>query len=120
MKNARIQPLIVLTCMFAALVGGLFLVRTKPPTPVQIQPIPVETSAVSEITTADIPEIININTATAAQFQTLTGIGPTLAERIIDYRDKNGAFHSIGELMMVPGIGEKKLEPIWDLLTTGG
>ena len=120
MKIARIQPLIVLTSVFVVVVGVLFLTRRMSPTPVQVQSIPIETSAALEITTADISEIVNINTATAAQLQTLPGIGPALAERIIDYRDKNGAFHSIGELMMVPGIGEKKLESIWDLLTTGG
>ena len=120
MKIARIQPLVVLTCIFVALVSGLFLTKMKSPTPVQIQSIPIEPLSASEITATDISEIININTATAAQLQTLPGIGPTLAERIIDYRDKNGTFHSIGELMMVPGIGEKKLESIWDLLTTGG
>ena len=120
MKNARIQPLIPLTCIFIIFVGGLFLMRIKSPTPVQIQSIPIETSAATERTTTDGSERVNINTATASQLQMLPGIGPTLAERIVAYRDKNGVFHSIGELMMVPGIGEKKLESIWDLLTTGG
>ena len=120
MKIARMQPLIILTCIFVAFVTCLFLKRTQPPDPVQIQPISAETFSAPEGTTAVIAEIVNINTATAAQLQTLPGIGPTLAERIISYRNIKGAFHSVGELMMVPGIGEKKLESIWDLLTTGG
>ena len=120
MKNARIQPLIILTCIFVAFVVGLFLTRMKSNVPVEIQSIPIATSLASESTITDISKIVNINNATAEQLQALPRIGPTLAERIIAYRDANGSFHSIGELMLVPGIGEKKLESIWDLLTTGG
>lgn len=64
--------------------------------------------------------IVDINTATSEQLQTLPGIGPVLAQRIIDYRNEYGTFDSIGELINVSGIGEKKLEAIWDLVTTGG
>jgi len=53
---------------------------------------------------------VNINTATSRELERLDGIGPVLAQRIVDYREANGSFHSLEELMDVPGIGPKKLE----------
>lgn len=50
---------------------------------------------------------LNINTATAAQLETLPGIGPAVAARILEYRQKNGNFKKVEELMNVKGIGEK-------------
>ncbi len=50
---------------------------------------------------------VNLNTATMAQLQELPGIGARTAERIIEYRQKNGGFKKIEELMNVKGIGEK-------------
>ena len=59
---------------------------------------------------------LDINTANAQQFQELPGIGPSLAERIIKYRQENGEFSSVDELLNVSGIGEKKLEGIRELV----
>lgn len=58
---------------------------------------------------------INLNTATVAQLQELPGIGARTAERIVEYREKNGGFKKIEELMNVKGIGEKsflKIKPL--------
>lgn len=58
--------------------------------------------------------IVNLNTATVAELETLPGIGVKVAERIVDYRQKKGPFKKIEELMNVQGIGEKsflKLRP---------
>ena len=57
-------------------------------------------------------KIININTADLKTLQTLKGIGPTYAKRIIEYRQTNNGFDSIDELVNVKGIGEKRLENI--------
>ena len=57
---------------------------------------------------------ININTASSEELQTLTGIGPVKAQAIIDYRNENGFFRSIDELLEVSGIGPKTLEKIRD------
>ena len=52
---------------------------------------------------------ININTASSEQLQTLSGIGPSMAARIIQYREENGKFATIDDLTNVSGIGEKTL-----------
>lgn len=52
---------------------------------------------------------IHLNTATAAQLEELPGIGPVLASRIVDHRDRNGPFAEIEDLLDVAGIGEAKL-----------
>jgi competence protein ComEA len=59
---------------------------------------------------ADSPAVINLNTATAEQLDTLPGVGPATAESILAYRKENGGFKSIDELLAVRGIGPKKLE----------
>lgn len=58
---------------------------------------------------------INLNTATQADLESLPGVGPRMAERILEYRQKNGGFKKVEELMNVKGIGEKaflKLKPL--------
>lgn len=60
--------------------------------------------------------LVNINTASAAELQTLSGIGPSMAQAIIDERTQNGAFASVDDLMRVSGIGEKKLAKIKDCI----
>ena len=61
--------------------------------------------------------LINLNTATIAELDTLPRIGPALAQRILDYRDANGGFSSIEELGDVPGIGEATLDGLRDRVT---
>ena len=78
----------------------------------------IRTLTASEDPDADM--LININTADAALLSTLPGIGSTLAQRIVEYRDANGPFRSVAGLLAVAGIGEGKLEAILDLITTGG
>lgn len=63
---------------------------------------------------------ININTADLQTLQLLPKIGPKLAQAIIDYREKNGPFHSIGEITNVDGIGAGIFALIKDHITIGG
>jgi competence ComEA-like helix-hairpin-helix protein len=60
---------------------------------------------------------ININTASAAELDLLEGIGPVKAQAIIDYRNEHGFFHTVDELLNVPGIGNQTLEAIRDQVT---
>ena len=71
------------------------------------------TSAPKATASAESP--VNLNTATPAQLETLPGIGPATAHRIVEYRQKNGGFKKIEDLMNVRGVGEKsflKLKPL--------
>jgi len=72
---------------------------------------PVEQSLALDSRTAQ-PEIIDINAASADLLETLPGIGPVLAGRIIESRSSRGGFQSVDELIEVSGIGSKKLEAI--------
>ena len=63
---------------------------------------------------------VNINSATAQQLEALPGVGPKLAARIVEYRQKAGGFKSAQELMNVKGIGEKNFEKIQPHVMTSG
>lgn len=59
---------------------------------------------------------LRLNRATASELEALPGVGPVLAERIVSFRDENGPFETIEDLLEVPGIGEAKLASFRDLL----
>jgi competence protein ComEA len=60
---------------------------------------------------------VNLNTASAEQLATIPGVGPKMAERIVDYRQKNGGFKKVEDLMNVSGVGEKSFLKIKPLIT---
>ena len=62
---------------------------------------------------------VNVNTATAEQFEALPGIGAKMAARIVEYRQKNGQFKKVEELMNVKGIGEQSFLKLKPYLTIG-
>lgn len=62
------------------------------------------------------PGKVNLNTATLAQLDTLPGVGPVLAQRIIDYRASHGGFREVSELRQVDGIGEETYTRLKDLV----
>ena len=141
MKKQKIPILVLITCIFAAFVFGFFAGRNLNRTPVQIRtisPAPETTAAAIEENPFEsaAPETesesrenagsgdsvsfpININTATSAQLENLPGIGPVIAQRIVDYRNAYGPYTSPGHLINVSGIGEKRLAAIWDYITIG-
>jgi len=120
MKKPGLGILAAVTFIFAAFVLGFFAGRNLNRTPVQIQTLPTVTTAAEETASPTEAGPIDINTADALCLATLPGIGEVIAQRIIDYREKHGPFQSVGELTKVEGIGQKKLEGLWDLVTTGG
>jgi competence protein ComEA len=65
-------------------------------------------------------QAVNINTAAAAQLEALPGIGPSMAQRIVAHREKNGPFKKLEDLMNIQGIGEKSFLKLRPLLTVGG
>jgi competence protein ComEA len=77
------------------------------------------TPAVAQERPATAP-LVNINTATAAALESLPGIGPATAKRILEYREKSGPFKKIEDLMNVRGIGEKAFLRLRPLVTIGG
>jgi competence protein ComEA len=62
-------------------------------------------------------EKVNLNTATVEELSTLKGVGPSIAQRIIDYREKYGPFETIEDLMKVKGIGSKTFDANKDIIT---
>ena len=77
------------------------------------------TTAKSAKTTATPAAPVNINTATQAQLETLPGIGAKAAQRIIEFRQKNGGFKKPEDLMNVKGVGEKSFLKLKPLITIG-
>ena len=64
-------------------------------------------------------DVVDLNSATAVQLETLPGVGPRTAERIIEYRRDNGSFEKIEDLMNVRGIGERSFLRLRPLVTVG-
>ena len=62
---------------------------------------------------------VNLNSASQAQLEALPGIGAAAAKRIIEYRDKNGKFTKVEQLMNVKGIGEKSFLKLKPMITVG-
>ena len=93
---------LALVCLMVTVIAGAAAAAP------QDRPAPVKAAA-----PAGAP--LNINSATVAQLEKLPGVGAATAQRIVEYREKNGAFKKVEELMNVRGIGEKsflKLKPL--------
>jgi competence protein ComEA len=141
------QSLLLKLGMFAATVGVVFWIGWTLPTPsdrahdlaansfdgskteivsgggvvTTVSPSPVS-PLTDQRSTAAAPKrshqgLLDLNRATEQDFDTLPGVGPKLAERIMEYRQSVGVFHSLDELRAVKGIGKKKFERIRSLVT---
>jgi competence protein ComEA len=76
-------------------------------------------SAQSSAASKAAPAVVNLNTASASQIEALPGVGASTAKRIIEYREKNGGFKKVEELMNVKGIGEKSFLKLKSMVTVG-
>jgi comEA protein len=108
----------ILFFLVAALLAGsiVSLIRQRFSKPLPeisvISPEPSEEIAQADsfslnVEPKDSPERVDINTATCEQLQSLPGIGPQMARRIVEFRDLHGAFSSVQEITAVRGIGQK-------------
>lgn len=108
--------LAVLTLAFLA--AAVFMTFGSAGTKTADYTVTTERTADGEI--APVRTLVDINTATAEELETLTGIGPALAKEIVAYREAHGDFTSAEELLNVKGIGNAKLEGLRGEITIGG
>lgn len=106
---------------FACFLLGTFLGRN-----LHRETIVIETSETTALTqptateperTLPVADRLNINSASVLELAQLPGIGQTIAQRIVDYREANGSFRSVEELTDVEGIGAKRMDELRDLVT---
>ena len=114
MKNQGVWLLLIVMIIFASILIGFFLGRNTGRAEIQISKLPQPTAASG---TTQQTDKININTADVETLQKLPGIGPALAQRIVDFRETNGPFQTVTQLTSVSGIGVEKLNQILDYIT---
>lgn len=110
--------LLALTLAFLCVLG-YFAYRDRAGGAADTYTISVERGAPAEELMPEEKKPIDINAATAAELEELMGIGPVLAQAIVDYRAEHGPFASVEELLEVSGIGEAKLDRIRNDVTIG-
>ena len=120
MKKAK-WALLAVTAGFICVLMGMFVGRNAKGAYYLFPELPQ--NSIAEETTAHSTSgekgKLNINTATAQELTMLPGLGEVLAQRIVDYRDTNGPYSSIDDLLNVEDIGPVRLEKIYDYITIG-
>ena len=121
--KGRAEKIIIAVALVALAVVIGYAARSKSYKPVEYDIADTKSGRIAEtvslqneLFTDSVPPQgkININTASASQLQRLEGIGETKAKAIIDYREKNGDFQTVEDIMKVSGIGEKTFQKIKD------
>ena len=137
MKERKVEVILLAICaLFVCFTLGFFVGRNTGGHEISVQTerqpeAPTEEVVVRETAPTELPEVteepevpaapqeptvLNLNTATVEELTTLPGIGPVLAQRIVDFRTANGPFASVEQLTDVEGVGEKKLDAIREYL----
>ena len=121
-RAALIGRRFLLLGAFGALIAALATSWLGPsearadPAPVVDRPTPLAPAA-SERKASGPTGVLNLNTATGSELETLPGIGPAKAERILAFRAKNGPFKRVFDLRRVKGFGKKTVDRLTPLLT---
>lgn len=134
MKKSGSWGFVVIVALFAGFLAGILVGRSIQADRVEISPLlqqaeatvsekdaSISAGSITQESPAQIGTVpvnmVNINTASLEELDKLPGIGPSIAQQIIDYRTEHGAFNNIYELINISGIGEKKLAAILDYIT---
>ncbi len=134
MKKSGSWGFVVIVALFAGFLVGILAGRSIQADRVEISPLlqqaeatisekdaSISAGSITQESPAQIGTVpvnmVNINTASLEELDKLPGIGPSIAQQIIDYRTEHGAFNNIYELINISGIGEKKLAAILDYIT---
>ena len=88
--------------------------------PIVLTVLAIATTALAADPAASAQGVVNINTASVQELQLLPRIGPALSQRIVDFREANGPFKSVDEMVAVKGIGERSLELLKPYVTVEG
>ena len=113
-----VQPLLIILLCGITFVIGILIGRNCHDECIVISQNDVNNITISSEKVED-PRL-DINTASIAQFMELPGIGEVIAQQIVDYREENGKFRVLEDLLLVDGIGEKKLQAIEEFVMVGG
>ena len=121
MNRRERAVLLLVTAAFLIGIGISSYKRAGPRHQAALNPIAVvqDTSAGYLPDSVGVLPPVDLNQATSRQLDGLPGIGRVLAGRIVEYRQRNGGFHSVSELRGVSGIGEKRYSALKDLVTVG-
>ena len=117
--------LLFATIIFCTLILGVYIGRNYTANYISVKKTQIlgnvadAQSSYPEIDNQAVTGKININSAAKSQLMMLPGIGETLAQRIIDYRQSNGPFTCIEDLLYVDGIGQVKLADMEQFITVG-
>lgn len=136
MKKSGYRAMLMAFALFLAFACGFFLARitqqpvvviqrsppasTTPPTQPPVSTVPATPIPTQPPAPPTDPLPIDLNTATREQLISLPGIGEKTADKILAYREANGGFQEVFELMEVNGIGEKKMEALLPYIIVGG
>lgn len=115
-KKYENKLLILFTVIFLISIGYLYYKDVISQEEIRVIPYDLTIDLISGEELLKELKSVDINTANYEEIQTLPGIGPILAKRIIEYRENYGSFLELGDLIKVKGIGRKKLERIKEFI----